>query len=77
MVRMTEQGIQTILAEAVVLLWSDAILGPPLSNCWLPATKWVEALQERGHKEVQITVCGAEIVDIHENYGCLMSCYTM
>lgn len=73
---MAEQGIQTILANAVALLRSDAILGPPLSNCWLPATKLVEALQKRGHKEVQITICGADIVHIHDDYGCEMS-YTM
>jgi hypothetical protein len=35
MARMVEQGIQTILAKAVALLLSDAILGPRFSIRWL------------------------------------------
>ena len=42
-------GINSIIAKAVVLLHTDSLYGPRLSNCWLPAATWAEALAKSGH----------------------------
>ena len=46
--QMSDKGIHTILSTAVMLLRSDAAYGSRMSNCWLPAATWVEALRQTG-----------------------------
>jgi hypothetical protein len=45
---MADKGKYSILADAVMLIRSDNTYGPRLSNCWLPASTWVEALRKSG-----------------------------
>ena len=54
--RMADKGIQTNLVEAVMLIRDDSVFGPRLSNCWLPASTWVEALQKLGHIDASIPI---------------------
>jgi hypothetical protein len=42
-------GINSIIAKAVVLLHTDSLYRPRLSNCWLPAATWAKALVKSGH----------------------------
>ena len=42
-------GINSIIAKAVVLLHTDSLYGPRLSNCWLPAATWADTLSKSGH----------------------------
>ncbi|KAI2492861.1 hypothetical protein MHU86_21674 [Fragilaria crotonensis] len=42
-------GINSIIAKAVVLLHTDSLYGPRISNCWLPAATWAEVLAKSGH----------------------------
>ena len=42
-------GIIAILSRAVLLLHSDSLYGPRLSNRWLPAATWAELLVKSGH----------------------------
>ena len=53
---MAYKGIQTILVKAVMLICDDSVYGPQLSNCWLPASMWVEALQKSGHIDASIPI---------------------
>ena len=53
---MADKGIQTILVKAVMLIRDDSVYGPRLSNCWLPASTWVEALQKSGHIDASIPI---------------------
>ncbi len=47
--KMTDWGLYTILVKAVWLVCDHGpTYGPRLSNCWLPAATWVEALQKTG-----------------------------
>ena len=41
-------GINSIIARAVVLLCSDVLYGPRMSNSWLPAVTWTTALTQSG-----------------------------
>ena len=45
---MADQGLYSIFVSAVMLICVDPVYGPRLSNCWLPAVTWVEALQKTG-----------------------------
>jgi hypothetical protein len=51
-----KKGIQTILVEAVILIRDDFAYRPGLSNCWLPASTLVEALQKSGHNDASILI---------------------
>jgi hypothetical protein len=53
---MADQRIQTILVKAVMLIRADPVYGPRLTNCWLPAAAWVEALHKTGHITLDIAV---------------------
>ena len=53
---MSDQRIQTILVKAVILIRADPVYGPRLTNCWLPATTWVEALYKTGHIDAAIII---------------------
>jgi hypothetical protein len=53
---MADKGIQTILVKAVMLIRDDSVHGPRLSNCWLPASTWGEALQKSGHIDASIPI---------------------
>jgi len=53
---MAERGKTTILARAVALIRSDMTFGPRLSNCWLPASAWVEALRKWGHIDPTVVI---------------------
>ena len=54
---MTDQGLYTILVKAVMLVRDDPIYGPRMSNCWLPAATWVEALlQKTGHIDASLSI---------------------
>jgi hypothetical protein len=52
---MTDAGrINALIARAVMLLRSDIVYGPRLSNCWLPATVLAEALAKSGHIDASL-----------------------
>ncbi|KAI2493982.1 hypothetical protein MHU86_20556 [Fragilaria crotonensis] len=53
---MADQGIYTIFVNAVMLIRADPVYGPRLSNCWLPASTWVEALKKTGHIDPAIVI---------------------
>jgi hypothetical protein len=53
---MADLRIQTILVKAVILIRADPVYGPRLTNCWLPATTWVEALHKTGHIDAAIII---------------------
>jgi hypothetical protein len=53
---MTDKGFYTILVKAVTLVRDDPTYGPRLSNCWLPAATWVEALQKTGHIDASLSI---------------------
>jgi hypothetical protein len=41
-----------------MLLRSDIVYGPRLSNCWLPATVLAEALAKSGHIDASLVLSG-------------------
>ena len=51
--------INAIIARAVMHLFADSLYGPQLSNCWLPASTWVEALAKSGHIDTSLVSTGA------------------
>ena len=52
---MTDTGrINAIIASAVMFLRSDILYGPRLSNRWLPASTWAEALAKSGHIDASL-----------------------
>jgi hypothetical protein len=53
---MADQGIYSIFVSAVMLIRVDPVYGRRLSNCWLPAATWVEALQKTGHIDAGIVI---------------------
>ena len=53
---MADKGIQAILVKALMLIRDDSVYGPRLSNCWLPASTWMEALQKSGHIDASIPI---------------------
>jgi hypothetical protein len=55
-VSMSDIGVYSILAAAVELIHSDATYGPRMSNCWLPAATWVEALRRSCHVDASIII---------------------
>jgi hypothetical protein len=53
--KMTDRGLYTILMnKAVRLVCDDPTYGPRLSNCWLPAATWGEALLKTGHIDASL-----------------------
>ena len=52
-------GINSIIAEAVVLLRADSLYGPRLSNCWLSAATWAKALSKSSHIDPTIVSINA------------------
>ena len=53
---MTEHiGINAIISRAVAVLHSDKIFGPRLSNAWLPAATFAEAIVKSGHVDESLT----------------------
>jgi hypothetical protein len=53
---MADQGLYSIFVSSVMLIHVDPVSGPRLSNCWLPAATWVEALQKTGHIDAGIVI---------------------
>jgi hypothetical protein len=54
---MTEHiGINVIISRAVEVLRSDKIFGPRLSNTWLPAATFAEAIMKSGHVDATLTI---------------------
>ena len=52
---MADSGrINAIIARAVTVLLDDSRFGPRLSNCWLPASTWAEALAKSGHIDASL-----------------------
>ncbi|KAI2489704.1 hypothetical protein MHU86_24871 [Fragilaria crotonensis] len=39
-----------------MLIRADPLYGPRMSNCWLPAATWVEALRRTGHIDAAIVI---------------------
>ena len=48
--------VYTILVKEVMLVRDDPTYGPRMSNCWLPAATWVEALQKAGHIDAPLSI---------------------
>ena len=54
---MADEGrYTTILTDAVALIQSDITYWPRLSNCWLPASTWVEVLTKSNHIDASIII---------------------
>jgi hypothetical protein len=53
---MSDKGVFAILTRAIALLCSDATYRPQVSNCWLPAATWVEALRRTGYIDASIVI---------------------
>jgi hypothetical protein len=54
---MSDKGIHTILSKAVLLLsCADDTYGPRMTDCWLPATTWIEAIRKSGHIDSSLTI---------------------
>ena len=53
---MSDIGVYSILARTAALIRSDATYGPRMSNCWLPAATWVDALSRTGHVYASIII---------------------
>ncbi|KAI2493926.1 hypothetical protein MHU86_20611 [Fragilaria crotonensis] len=53
---MADQGIQTVLVKAVMLIRADPVYGPRFTNCWLPAATWVDVLCKTGHIDASIII---------------------
>ncbi|KAI2493758.1 hypothetical protein MHU86_20763 [Fragilaria crotonensis] len=43
------------ITSAVMLIRTDKTYGPRMTNCWLPAEIWVEALKRLGHIDAGLT----------------------
>ena len=55
--RMSDKhGRYSILTDAITLIRSDITYGPRLSNCWLPASTWVEALTKLNLIDVSLAI---------------------
>jgi hypothetical protein len=52
-------GINAIISRAVQLLCVDSRYGPRLTNCWLSAATWVEALTQSGHIDGMLVIPNA------------------
>ena len=52
-------GINAIISQAVLLLCVDSRYGPRLTNCWLSAATWVDALVQSGHIESMLVIPNA------------------
>ena len=52
----SDKGIHTILCNAVMLHCANDTYGPRMSNCWLPAATWVEAIRKSGHIDSSLTI---------------------
>jgi hypothetical protein len=53
---MSNKRIHSIVVRAVMLIRADTMYGPRLTNCWLPAEIWVEALQKMGHIDAALAL---------------------
>ncbi len=53
-------GINSIIAKTVVLIHSDSLYGPRLSNCWLSAATWAKALSKSSHIDPTIVSIDAQ-----------------
>ena len=53
---MSDKAQYAILTDAVAVILSDVIYGPRCSNCWLPASIWVEAINKMNHIDASIGV---------------------
>jgi hypothetical protein len=53
---MSDKGRYSILTDAITLIQSDITYGPRLSNCWLPASTWVEALTKSNLIDVSLAI---------------------
>ena len=53
---MAEKGRYSILTDAVMRLQLDITYGLRLSDCWLPASSWVEALRKLSLIDASIAI---------------------
>ena len=53
---MAEKARYAILTDAVMRIRSDTTYGPRLSDCWLPASTWVEALKKSNLIDASIAI---------------------
>ena len=53
---MSDKGIHTILFGAVMLLRAHETYGSRMSNCWLPAATWVEAIRKSGQIDASLII---------------------
>jgi hypothetical protein len=53
---MTEKGKYSFLTDAVMQIRSDITYGPRLSDCWPPASTWVEALRKMNLIDASIAI---------------------
>jgi hypothetical protein len=53
---MAEKGRYSIVTDAVMRLRSDIIYRPRLSDCWLPASTWVEAFRKLNLIDASIAI---------------------
>jgi hypothetical protein len=53
---MTEKGKCSFLTDAVMRIRSDITYGPRLSDCWPPASTWVEALRKMNLIDASIAI---------------------
>ena len=51
-----QSGIDAIIARAVIVLLTDDIYGPRLSNCWLPAATFAQGMIRSGHIDASLVV---------------------
>ena len=51
-----QTGINAIIARAVIVLLTDEIYGPWLSNCWLPGSMFAEGMVRSGHIDASLVV---------------------
>jgi hypothetical protein len=61
-------GINALITKAVLMLLSDSLYKPRLSNCWLPVSTWAEVLTKSGHIDPTIV----SIIDAR-NFNTAMS----
>ena len=53
---MSDKAQYAILTDAVAVIRSDVTYGPRFSNCWLPASTWVEAINKMNLIDASIAV---------------------
>ena len=75
---MADSGqINAVIARAVTVLLDDSRYGPRLSNCWLPASSWAEALAKSGHIDASLVNTDARKFNVATSksplYGELMT----